>query len=432
LTALGTGKAAAVPSFAEQTGLACTACHVGGFGPQLTPMGREFKLHGYTSRTKDFSLPFSMMGQASFVHTQADQPSPPADHYGVNDNASIDQISLFIAGGIGSHFGIFSQTTYDGVGRAFSWDNTDIRYTNTFNLHGMDMAAVVGLSLNNNPTVQDAWNTLPAWGYPYTTSALAPAPGASAMIDGGLAGNVIGLTAYTLIQDRFYLEGGAYVSMSPGFLRTVGVDPGETSRIHGLAPYARFTYEKNWGMHNLEVGFFGLWSHVYPGRDESAGTTDYFGDIGFDASFQKFFPDGSAYTFNARYTHESQSLRASVILGGAEKVDANLQEVSADFSYYWKNKIGLTVNPFTSWGSSDAVIYSGNRTMKPNSSGVTLQLDGTPWGDGKGPLGQRFNMRLGMQYTFYGRFDGGDHNYDGLGHNASDNNTFRVFTWIAF
>jgi len=39
----------AVPAFAEQTGQPCAACHVGAFGPQLKPYGRDFKLHGYTA-----------------------------------------------------------------------------------------------------------------------------------------------------------------------------------------------------------------------------------------------------------------------------------------------------------------------------------------------------------------------------------------------
>ena len=37
----------AVPSYARQTGQDCVACHVGGFGPQLTPYGVKFKLGGY-------------------------------------------------------------------------------------------------------------------------------------------------------------------------------------------------------------------------------------------------------------------------------------------------------------------------------------------------------------------------------------------------
>ena len=40
--------AQAVPSFVEQTGQPCTMCHVGAFGPQLTPFGRAFKIGGYT------------------------------------------------------------------------------------------------------------------------------------------------------------------------------------------------------------------------------------------------------------------------------------------------------------------------------------------------------------------------------------------------
>jgi len=40
------GNARAIPSFARQTGLGCPACHT--VYPELTPMGRRFKLGGYT------------------------------------------------------------------------------------------------------------------------------------------------------------------------------------------------------------------------------------------------------------------------------------------------------------------------------------------------------------------------------------------------
>src|SRR5579859_2108951 len=39
--------ARAVPSFAQQTGEPCVTCHIGAFGPQLTAVGRAFKLNGY-------------------------------------------------------------------------------------------------------------------------------------------------------------------------------------------------------------------------------------------------------------------------------------------------------------------------------------------------------------------------------------------------
>src|SRR5574337_1414665 len=52
----------AVPSFARQTGQECAACHVGAYGPQLTPYGIKFKLGGYTdSDGKGGKVPISAM-----------------------------------------------------------------------------------------------------------------------------------------------------------------------------------------------------------------------------------------------------------------------------------------------------------------------------------------------------------------------------------
>ena len=46
LTALLPGKAFAIPSYTRQTGFSCDECHT--VYPNLTPFGRDFKLHGYT------------------------------------------------------------------------------------------------------------------------------------------------------------------------------------------------------------------------------------------------------------------------------------------------------------------------------------------------------------------------------------------------
>jgi hypothetical protein len=59
-------------------------------------------------------------------------------------------------------------------------------------------------------------------------------------------------------------------------------------------------------------------------------------------------------------------------------------------------------------------------------------LDGTPFGNGKSPFGPHFNMRVGAQYTLYGKFNGAHSDFDNSRRNASDNNTLRIFTWIAF
>ncbi len=112
--------------------------------------------------------------------------------------------------------------------------------------------------------------------------------------------------------------------------------------------------------------------------------------------------------------------------------DGSLHELRADASYYWDNKIGATIGAFDLAGTPNPSLYPDSRTARPDSSGILLQLDGTPFGGDHSPLGPRFNMRVGVQYTAYTRFNGARLNYDGAGANAADNNTLRVFTWIAF
>src|SRR5258708_1597705 len=50
----GAAYALHTPSFARQTGLACSACHT--HYPELTAMGRQFKLNGYVLRRGSDSL----------------------------------------------------------------------------------------------------------------------------------------------------------------------------------------------------------------------------------------------------------------------------------------------------------------------------------------------------------------------------------------
>jgi hypothetical protein len=424
--------AAAVPSFATQTGQPCTSCHVGGFGPQLTPFGREFKLHGYTMRAvgQFDSVPISAMAIASLAHTSRDQPGPAAPHFGTNDNVALDQASLFLATGIGSHFGAFVQATYDGVGRSFSWDNLDLRATTDAHIGGTNV--VLGLSLNNSPGVQDPWNTLPAWGYPYTDSALVPGPAASPLIAGGLAQNTIGLSAYAWWNSSIYTEAGLYWSPSGSFLSRMGVDPAETSQIRGSSPYLRVAYQRTIGNGTFEVGAFGLFTSLYPGRDRSTGMTDRYRDLGVDASYQLTSAGGNTLSLNSRYTHERQNLAASQALGNSTNRNLTLNDLRLDLSYYHHSRIGGTVGLFDTWGTEDPLLYPDSRRASPDSSGMMLQLDATPFGHGSSPLGPRFNARVGIQYFMYSRFDGARRNYDGTGRNASDNNMLRVFLWLAY
>lgn len=443
--AVAASPARAVPAFAVQTGQPCQTCHVGGLGPQLTPYGRNFKLHGYTQRKGDFNLPFSAMAVASYIRTTKAQSAPPAHDFRTNDNFALDQVSLFFAGGFGAHLGAFVQATYDGVARAFAWDNLDLRAVTTTAFKSHDV--VLGVSVNNSPGVQDPWNTLPAWGFPYTDSALAPSPSASPLIAGPLAQTTLGTTAYAWIDSRYYVEAGAYGSPGATTLRRLGADPLSPGDIDGLAPYARVALQTALAGGVMEVGGFALQAHINPGLDRSTGLTDRYTDLGLDASYVKTLAHGHVVTVNSRYIHERQRLEATCALAleaaaaegpsadpGAAQSDCaanDLNDLRLDGSYYWRNKIGFTVGAFDTFGSANPVLYPDNRTFRPDSSGLTFQVDATPFGAASQPA-RRLNLRVGAQYTHYFTFEGAGRDFDRSGRSAGDNDTLRVFTWFAF
>src|SRR5262249_41432697 len=157
---------------------------------------------------------------------QGTQPT----HFGVNNNFALDQISLFLAGRVTDFAGLFSQFTYDGIGRSVAVDNTDIRpFTTLFDVGGNDLR--VGGSVNNTPTVQDPYNSIYAWGFPYVSSAVVPTPTATPVLNSAFAGNVIGATAYAWYDKRIYAEAGGYSTFGPSALSAFGeaLGPGATT-----------------------------------------------------------------------------------------------------------------------------------------------------------------------------------------------------------
>jgi hypothetical protein len=428
--ALSAERARAVPAFARQTGEPCQVCHVGGLGPQLTVYGRNFKIHGYTQRTNDKAVPLALTLIASYLNTRESQNPAPAG-FAPNNNWAVDQVSLFLAGGWRDHFGAFVQGTWDGVANVFHWDQTDLRAVDDIKVGKTDVT--LGASLNNNPTVQDPWNTLPAWGFPYTASALAPVPSTQPVLNGAFAQETIGLTGYAWIANSFYLEGGAYGSPSANVLSSLGVDPAALGAIRGAAPYGRIAFQHSLGPGTLELGGVAMQAEIFPGLDHTSGFTDRYTELGFDGSYTIEFKNGDVATLQTRYIHESQALDATCTLDAAPLAACahnSLRDWRVDASYYWRHRYGLTLQYFNTTGSANDVIYANNRTFRPDSSGYIVQVDTTLFPNANS-FNKRFNARIGLQYTGYERFNGASRNFDGLGRNASDNNGVRVFIWIA-
>jgi hypothetical protein len=428
--------AAALPSFASQTGMPCSQCHTLSYGPALTAYGRQFKLNGYTFGKGERPMPLAAMIQGGYSHSDTAQPAPPVDDFHANDNLSVDQVSLFLGTRLTEHIGMFAQATYSGEDRHFSWDNTDIRYAQPLTLFGTD--AVIGISVNNNPTVQDLWNSTPAWAYPFITSPLLPGVNASPIVNGGLAQLVLGATAYTMIHEHLYLEAGAYRGISDRWLNNVGLYPSSSAHVNGAAPYWRAAYQFTRGANNehyFSVGTFGLDVKLQP--DPTVPDTNRYTDVAFDATYQ-YTPEAPySLNVNASLIHEKQDLSATFNAAGADSASNHLNALEIDASFVYQQTWSAGLGLFDTSGGTDLTLYgqapfSGSNNGSPDTRGYTLQLEYVPFGKADSWGRPWVNVRLGLQYTGYLRFNGGSSNYDGAGRSASQNNSLFLFYWMAF
>jgi hypothetical protein len=443
LTLLVARPAEAIPAFAQQTGQPCTACHIGAFGPQLTPTGRAFKEGGYTQGGGEgiaSYIPLSLMGITSFNHTNTSLPGDQIPHhYGASDNFSLDQVSAFIGGHIGEHTGGMIQLTWSDIENSSNVDNADLRpYVTTFRLGGKDV--VVGTTLNNNPTVQDPYNTTFAWGFPYVASGLAPSPSATPFLDGAFAGNSIGATVYGVWDNKLYLEAGIYNTFSPWLNARFGNDfaIGSTS---SPAPYLRAAYEWQWGNSAAHVGALFMHTDVHPPTGEPFRTTsinggDHYTDYAFDAGYQ-FLGDGTHIaTVQGIYTHEDQNLKATSTDSGFG-AHSSLNQIRLNASYWYRNTYGVTAGWQKTWGPANPVLFApgeitGSANGRPDSNAFIFEADWVPFGKETSVWAPFLNMKLGIQYIAYTQFNGGTKNYDGFGRNASDNNTLFLYAWFIF
>jgi hypothetical protein len=441
----------AVPSFARQTGMACAACHT--VFPELTPFGREFKLNGYvldnmkqvtgtdTADRQTLALntipPISLMAQVSYTHTGAPLPDSQISGALAKDGDLLfpQQISLFYAGKIADNFGAFIQLTYDGVEDHFGLDNTDIRYVHHFSFGGEHKdkhSLLLGVTLNNNPTVQDVWNTTAAWGFPYAASSVAPSPITSAKIDNGAGGfgqSVGGLGVYAWFDDHFYAEITDYTSAIPGGAHPL--DSTDTNVISGNAPYWRVAYEQRWDRNSLEIGAYGLTATVFPGNTNGvntalAGPTNKYTDVAGDIQYQ-FIGENHLFTFLGTYIHENQTLNASFQDQFSTNNKNTLNTTKLTGEYYYQRRIGGSIAYFDITGSSDALLYpaapvTGSANNSPDTNGYILEVDYLPW----------LNTKLQAQYVGYQKFNGQSNNYDGSGRSAANNNTVYLLVWVNF
>jgi len=434
---MGSLRALAVPSFARQTGFECTTCHFS--WPELTSVGRQFKLGGYTlmHETKDQRpwisvskdgppprLPLALMVQASATDTRGTSGADPAS-FPRDGDAAIQQVSAFYAGRISAHIGAFAQWTYDGIEHHSSVDNVDVRAASHFEGKGIDLS--YGLTLNNNPSVSDIYNTTPAWSFPFASSSVAVAPNASALIDGGLAQQVAGLGAYAMWNHTVYAEVAGYRTADRALsVLRAGTDKTTDAVLDGIAPYWRLALQHAWdeSRQSAMIGTYGIVARKFPDSLDPTGPTDRYRDIGVDAQYQ-YVTDRHRISAQLNFIHERQNLDATFAAGGSDNPTNTLRTFRAKASYYYDLKYGATVQYFRTTGSIDNGLYNSGDTVtgsasgSPKNSGITAEVDWLP----------RRDVRLMLQYTAYRTFNGAGSNYDGFGRNAKDNNTLYLALW---
>jgi len=490
-------NAQAIPSFARQTGQPCASCHTA--FPQLTPFGRRFKLGGYTmggGLSFEEAPPFAMMLLPTFTKTNVRQDSPPLSPNGfpiahTNDNFTLQQASLFYGGAIYGNVGAFVQGTYDKALQHTFLDNSDIRYADTTKLFDVDV--LYGLDINNGPTVQDVWNTTPAWSFPFLSATVAPQftpPGT--IIEGTFAGRSIGTGGYLFIKDMLYLEVAGYHNLSKGQLNALGqsctsngdyaaavqsavqsgvlpgfygaATPCATPSLSGVAPYWRVALEPTYGDHSLMVGAFGFYPDVLPGRIMGYGV-DHYRDFGVDAQYQ-WLSDPHAITLRFSRISEQQDLSATFAQGvvnglgvfpygtgngGSSNPNNTLTSLKVSGSYVWDHTLSGSVGFFNIHGTRDDVLYGnavtnpvlgGSGFGSPDGKGLTFDFAYMPFSKGGPGFWPWANARIGLTYTHYLKLYGASSNFDlqapyfngsvYRAHNATDNNTLLLYSWVAF
>jgi hypothetical protein len=425
--------ARAVPSYSRQTGLPCASCHF--TPPELNAFGRKFKLDGYVFTTKPEvtdekkghnaalqlleAFPLSVLFDTSFTSTKSPQPGTQNGNFLFPQDAA-----LFLAGAWSSHVGSFVQVTYDSQADHFTWDNTDIRYANNHDLFGKTLS--YGITLNNSPTVEDLWNSTPAWGFPFTLSNVAPGPSAGALINGGLAQDVAGVGGYAMWNEHIYIAGTLYRSEHIGAAQPFdGV--GFPINIRGIAPYWRVAWQTVSKNNSLEVGSYGI--HVRSTPNGVVGLTDSYTDWAADFQYDRIIPQwkNDVLSFRGTYIRENSSLAATFAAGGAAFPHHHLNTVQGNVEYHFGTRLSGTVGLFHMDGTPDPLLFpqapvSGSVNGDPRSSGYILNLSWWPVQ----------NIDLAAQYTGYKRFNGLQTNYDGAGRNASGNNSIYLLARFIF
>lgn len=399
----------ALPSFARQTGEACTACHVQAFGTSLTPRGRDFKLKGYTEGNASNLLPLSLTVQGGGLFDLTSNQ----DRYSYRPtNSSFFSGSLFYAGRVYDHLGAYVQGSYwlyPDSGRDLGYlDKVDIRFANQFDAAGQHVD--YGVSINNEPGVQDLWNTNGVWGtsiiptfHGFFDSVISPIP----LADRGLSGHVVGASAYSLVNKLLYVEAGGYGSLPGDVQKGIGRDnDGLNKVIDGAAAYWRIALQHQWDGHYVSIGHFGLRADTSLRLPNNVSVLAFNptyaanSDLGVDATYQYLANPEHIFELKGRYVRETRdasqiAFDASTFGFITQKYQTTADSFSIGSTYTWQQTIGLSAGYNQYFFARKFSLFGDDMKF------FTAELSYTPFGKSNSWAAPWANLRLSLGYFNY-------------------------------
>jgi hypothetical protein len=108
-----------------------------------------------------------------------------------------------------------------------------------------------------------------------------------------------------------------------------------------------------------------------------------------------------------------------------------LRSLNASVSWTFGNTWSLTGARFILTGSNDPALF-GTANGSPNSDGWIGEIAYLPFMHGGPSFWPWLNARIGLQYTYYDKFNGATGDVDGMGRSARANNTLFLYSWIMF
>lgn len=447
--------ASAIPVFARQTGFKCVACHVGGMFPQLTSLGRMFKLTGYTLGNRpnltdlvvnqDFPpIAILVQGARQYYNTTAagngNSPSSAFD---------VQVVSFFAGGKITDNVGAFMQWTGQKYSNAQSGsnvsfassasiDNTEFRYADRKVSPTSDL--IYGAYVNNRALMSDIYNNYGPWQSSwinYFNGGGAQAP-TTYMMGESSQHLEAGVGTYVFLDKTWYAEVAIHKTMEHGPLSviTAGAGPAGdgTASVIDPSPYVRLAYNKEWGPSSFEVGLHGRYSYVHgingvTAASDPAAPISTYHDTGVDAQYQ-YVLDPHYFSAHARVTREFMNNLTGGQLNyqglAASNASDNLTEAYADAIYIYEAKYGFQLSFQNVMGSNDVGLYGMTPSGSPNWTSWTPHVFWAPWQ----------NVRVGYMYTYYtqmgGVTSGNGLNLGGVKYSPQNFNTSMLYIGMLY